>query len=174
MAGINFNPAGVTANLPSWDNSIKWNSPAGGGGFGGGVSPGSSFEPSPGFPSVGDSGFWKNQPTDENYYNKGKSFLDTFAKGLQSTGKDKYQQQATQGGFQTGGSDKSPGANVGQIGPDAFIYTPPTAYSPFTVQGVQGKKGIGGAIANIAGAALAPFTGGASIPIAGAVGGLFD
>jgi hypothetical protein len=105
--------------------------------------------------------------------NKGKSFLDKFAEGLQSTGKDKYQQQATQSGFQTGGGDKSSGANVGQIGSDAFIYTPPTAYSPFTVQGMQGKKGIGGAIANIAGAALAPFTGGASIPIAGAVGGLF-
>ena len=173
MAGINFNPAGVTANLPSWDNSIKWNSPAGSGGFGGGVSPGSSFEPSPGFPSTGDAGFWQNQPTDENYYNKGKSFLDKFAEGLQSTKKDKYQQQAAQGGFLTGGGDKSPGANVGQIGPDAFIYTPPTAYSPFTVQGVQGKKGIGGAITKIAGAALAPFTGGASIPIAGAASELF-
>ena len=170
MAGTDFKP--------SWGDSVKWNNPVGNSGFGGGVSPGASFEPPSGFPSSGDSGFWKNQPTDENYYNKGKfdpkNFLDSFAKGLQSTGKDKYQQQATQSGFQTGGGDKSPGANVGQIGPDAFIYTPPTAYSPFTVQGTQGKKGIGGAIANIAGAALAPFTGGASIPIAGAVGGLFD
>jgi hypothetical protein len=162
----------------AFESNIPWNfdnksAPSGGWGFGGGVTPGGSFEPSSGFPSMGDADFWKNQPTDPNYYNKGKSFLDAFAKGLQSTGQDKYQQQAQQGGFQTGGGDKSPGANVGQIGPDAFIYTPPTAYSPFTVAGTPGKKGIGGAIANIAGAALAPFTGGASIPIAGAVGGLF-
>ena len=144
MAGTNFNP--------SWGDSVKWNSPAGGGGFGGGVSPGSSFEPSQGFPSVGDSGFWQNQPTDPNYYNKGKNFLDAFTKGLGDLNKNKYQDQAGQGGFQTGGRGEASGANVGKIAPDISIYTPPTAYSPFTVQGVQGgKSGIGSAIGTIAG-----------------------
>jgi hypothetical protein len=173
MAGTNFNPAGVTANLPSWDDSIKWNSPAGGGGFGGGVSPGSSFEPSPRFPSTGDAGFWKNQPTDENYYNRGKSFLDKFAEGLQRTKKDKYQEQATQGGFQTGEQDGSLGGFSTKIGNDATLVYPPSPFKPFSVLGTPGKQGIGGAITKIAGAALAPFTGGASIPIAGAASELF-
>ena len=147
MAGTDFKP--------SWGDSVKWNNPVGDSGFGGGVSPGASFEPPSGFPSTGDSGFWKNQSTDENYYNKGKfdpkNFLDAFTKGL-GEGKNKYQDQAQQSGFQTGGKGDTSGGSVGKIAPDVSIYTPPTPYSPFTVQGVQGSNsGIGGAIGTIAG-----------------------
>lgn len=168
MAATTFNP--------SWSDSVKWDSPAGDKGFGGGVSPGSSFEPPSGFLNAGDSGFWKNQPTDPDYYNKGKfdpkNFLNAFAKGL-GEDKNKYQDQAQQGGFQTGGRGEAPGANIGKIAPDISIYTPPTPYAPFTVAGMPGKPGIGGTITRLAGAALAPFTGGASIPIANAASGLF-
>jgi hypothetical protein len=152
-------------------------------GSGGSSSPSGSG----GFPDYSDI-FKPNSPIQADTWktgfgvgeNKGKSFLDKFAEGLQSTGKDKYQQQATQSGFQTGGGDKSPGANVGQIGPDAFIYTPPTAYSPFTVQGVQGSKsGVGGALGTLAGigASFIPGLGPgikAALPsIGGTVGGMF-
>jgi hypothetical protein len=174
MAGTNFNSAGTTANLPSWNDSIKWNSPAGDAGFGGGVSPGSSFEPSPGFPSAGDAGFWKNQPTDENYYNKGKNFLDAFKNVKFGQDQSKYQDRAQQGGFQTGGKGDSLGGFSAQVAPNVTAFSPPAPYAPFTVAGMPGEKGKGGAIAQIAGLALAPFTGGASIPIAGAVGGLFS
>jgi hypothetical protein len=121
---------------------------------------------------------------------KGKSFLDAFVKGLQGTGQDKYQQQAQQGGFQTGGKGETPGANIGKIAPDLSIYTPPTPYSPFTVAGVQGKKGMGGALGGLAGTALgfalAPLTGGTSLALTAAegaalggglgsgIGGMFD
>ena len=176
MAGTNFNP--------SWGDSVKWNNPAGGSGFGGGVSPGASFEPPTGFPSTGDSGFWKNQSTDENYYNKSKvdpkNFLDAFTKGLDGLNKNKYQDQAQQGGMQTGGRGEAPGANVEKIAPDISIYTPPTPYSPFTVQGVQGgKSGVGGALGTLAGigASFIPGIGpgiAAALPgIGGSVGGMF-
>jgi hypothetical protein len=165
MAGTNFNP--------SWSDSIKWNSPAGGGGFGGGVSPGSSFEPSPGFPSTGDSGFWQNQPTDPNYYNKGKMFLDAFKNFKLDSNQDKYQRQA-QGGFQTGGESKPSGGNVEKIASDISIYTSPLSHAPFTRQGTPGSPGWGGALIGLAGAALAPFTGGASIPIAAAGSQLYN
>jgi hypothetical protein len=87
-----------------------------------------------------------------NPANRGKNFLDAFTKGLSGLNKNKYQDQAQQGGFQTGGRGEASGATVGKIAPDISIYTPPTAYSPFTVQGVQGgKSGIGSAIGTIAG-----------------------
>ena len=87
-----------------------------------------------------------------NPANRGKNFLDAFTKGLDGLNKNKYQDQAQQGGFQTGGRGEAPGANVGKIAPDISIYTPPTPYSPFTVAGVQGGgSGIGSAIGTIAG-----------------------
>jgi hypothetical protein len=170
MAGTNFNP--------SWSDSIKWNSPAGGGGFGGGVSPGSSFEPSPGFPSVGDSGFWQNQPTDPNYYNKGKNFLDAFTKGLGDSSKNKYQDQAQQGGFQTGGGKESSGGNIGKLAPDLSIYTPPTAHQPFREEGTPAKPGFGGILGQVVGTiggALIGGPAGASLggSLGGAIGGSF-
>jgi hypothetical protein len=175
MAGFNFNPAGVTANPPSWDNSIKWNSPAGGGGFGGGVSPGSSFEPSPGFPSTGDAGFWKNQPTDENYYRTGKfdpkNFLDGYMK-KQSNNQNKYQEQAQQGGFQTGEQDGSLGGFSTKIGNDATLVHPPSPFKPFSVAGTPGKSGAGGALGTLAGIG-ASFIPGLGPGIAAALPGAF-
>lgn len=149
-----------------------------GGGFGGGVTSGGSFEPPSGFPSMGDSSFWKNQPTDPNYYNKGKDFLDAFKNFKLDSNQSKYQQQAQQGGFQTGGKGESPGANIGKIAPDISMYTPPTPYSPFTVQGVQGKQGAGGAIGTLAGIAasfipgLGPGIAAAMPAIGGNIGGM--
>jgi hypothetical protein len=172
MASTNFNSAGATANLPSWGDSTKWNSPAGDAGFGGGVSPGSSFEPSPGFPSTGDSSFWKNQPTDENYYNKGKNFLDAFKNIKFGQDENKYQNQSQQGGFQTGGKGDTSGGSVGKIAPDVSIYTPPTPYAPFTVAGMPGEKGKGGLIGQIAGTALGFALGGpAGASLGGSLGG---
>ena len=167
MAGTTFNP--------SWSDSVKWESPAGDKGFGGGVSPGSSFEPPSGFPSAGDAGFWKNQPTDENYYNKGKfdpkNFLDAFAKGL-GEDKNKYQNQAQQSGSQSGGRGDTSGGSVGKIAPDVSIYTPPTPYAPFTVAGMPGEKGKGGVIGQIAGTALGFALGGpAGASLGGSLGG---
>ena len=165
MAATTFNP--------SWSDSVKWDSPAGDKGFGGGVSPGSSFEPPSGFPSAGDSGFWKNQPTDPDYYNKGKTFLDAFKNFKLNPNQDKYQQQAQQGGSQTGGKVDSLGGFSAQVAPNVTALFPPAAHPPFAVAGMPGKPGIGGTITRLAGAALAPFTGGASIPIANAASGLF-
>jgi len=122
--------------------------------------------------------------------NKAKDFLAAFTKGLDSFNKSKYQDQAQQGGFQTGGKGETPGANIGKIAPDLSIYTPPTPYSPFTVAGMQGKKGMGGALGGLAGTALglalAPLTGGTSLALTAAegaalggglgsgIGGMFD
>ena len=171
MAATTFNP--------SWSDSVKWESSTGGNGFGGGVSPGSSFEPPSGFPSAGDSEFWKNQPTDPDYYTgKGKNFLDTFVKALGDVDKDKYRNQAQQGGFQSGGGrgDSYQGANVGKLTDNLSIYTPPT-YSPFTIQGVQGSPGFGGTIGKIGGAvvgSLIPGVGpGLGSTIGGTIGGAF-
>jgi hypothetical protein len=164
MAGTNFNP--------SWGDSIKWNSPAGSGGFGGGVSPGSSFEPPSGFPSAGDSGFWKNQPTDPDYYNKGKTFLDAFKNFKLNSNQDKYQQQAQQGGFQTGEQDGSLGGFSTKIGSDATLVYPPSPFKPFSVVGTPGKQGVGGAIGQIAGTALGFALGGpAGAGLGGSLGG---
>ena len=160
MASTNFNSAGATANLPSWGDSTKWNSPAGDAGFGGGVSPGSSFEPSSGFPSAGDSGFWKNQPTDENYYNKGKNFLDAFKNIKFGQDENKYQNQSQQGGFQASSKGSQEGGPIGGKLTDnlSYLYTPS---QPIVRQeGVQGKKGLGGLIGQFAGAALGFAIGG--------------
>lgn len=113
-----------------------------------------------------------------NPANKGKNFLDAFVKGLEGFNKTKYQDQAQQGGFQTGGKGESPGANIGKIAPDISMYTPPTPYSPFTVQGVQGKQGAGGAIGTLAGIAasfipgLGPGIAAAMPAIGGNIGGM--
>lgn len=115
-----------------------------------------------------------------NPANKGKNFLDAFTKGLDSLNKNKYQDQAQQGGFQSGGKGDTSGGSVGKIAPDVSIYTPPTPYSPFTVQGVQGSNsGIGSAIGTIAGigASFIPGIGpgiAKALPaIGGSVGGMF-
>jgi hypothetical protein len=109
-----------------------------------------------------------------NPANKGKNFLDAFTKGLGDLNKNKYQDQAQQGGFQTGGKGDTSGASVGKIAPDVSIYTPPTPYAPFTVQGMQGKKGMGGALGGLAGTALgfalAPLTAGTSLALTAAEG----
>jgi hypothetical protein len=102
----------------------------------------------------------EDQPTDENYYNKGKNFLDAFKNIKFGQDENKYQNQAQQGGFQTGGGDKSSGSHVDKISSDVSIYTPPTQYQPFTVAGTPGKKGFGGVIGQFAGAALGFALGG--------------
>jgi hypothetical protein len=157
----------------AFESNIPWNfdnkaEPSGGWGFGGGISPGSSFEPPSGLPSTGDSDFWKNQPTDSDYYNKDKfdpkNFLSAFAKGL-GQDKDKYRQQAEQSGYQTGRQGATSENRVEKIAPDISLYT------PTVIPGSPGKKGFGGAIGKFAGAALgiglAPFTGGSSLALAG-------
>jgi hypothetical protein len=107
-----------------------------------------------------------------NPANRGKNFLNAFTKGLDSFNKSKYQDQAQQGGFQTGGKGESPGANIGKIAPDLSIYTPPTPYAPFTVAGTPGRGGIGGAIGQIAGTALGFALGGpAGAALGGTLGG---
>lgn len=115
-----------------------------------------------------------------NPANRGKNFLDAFTKGLDGLNKNKYQDQAQQGGIQTGGRGEASGANVGKIAPDISIYTPPTAYSPFTVQGVQGgKSGVGGALGTLAGIGasfipgLGPGIAAAMPAIGGSVGSFF-
>ena len=165
----------------AFESNIPWNfdnkaEPAGGWGFGGGVSPGSSFEPPSGFPGAGDSDFWKNQPTDSDYYNKDKfdpkNFLNAFAKGL-GQDKDKYRQQAEQSAYQTGKQSSTSGGNVDKIAPDISLYTPPP---PTIIPGSPGKKGFGGTIGRIAGAALglalAPVAGGGSLALAGLGSGI--
>jgi hypothetical protein len=113
-----------------------------------------------------------------NPANRGKNFLDAFTKGLDSLNKNKYQEQAQQGGFQTGGRGETFGGNVGKIGQDMSIYTPPMPYSPFTVAGVQGKSGIGGAVGTLAGigASFIPGLGpgiAAALPAIGGAAGSF-
>ena len=115
-----------------------------------------------------------------NPANRGKNFLDAFTKGLDGLNKNKYQDQAQQGGIQTGGRGEASGANVGKIAPDISIYTPPTPYSPFTVQGVQGgKSGVGGALGTLAGIGasfipgLGPGIAAAMPAIGGSVGSFF-
>ena len=164
MAGTTFNP--------SWSDSVKWENPAGGGGFGGGVSPGSSFEPPSGFPSAGDSGFWKNQPTDPDYYNKGKTFLDAFKNFKLNSNQDKYQQQAQQGGFQSSNKSAQDSGPIGGKLTDSlsYLYTP--GHPIVQSLGVQGKQGAGGAIGQIAGTALGFALGGpAGAGLGGSLGG---
>jgi hypothetical protein len=106
--------------------------------------------------------------------NKGKNFLADFAKSLGSLGNqnsNKYREQAEQSAYQTGKQSSTSSGNVDKIAPDISLYTPPP---PTIIPGSPGKKGIGGTLVRIAGAALAPFTGGASIPIAGAASELFS
>ena len=145
MAGTTFNP--------SWSDSVKWENPAGDKGFGGGVSSGSSFEPPSGFPSAGDSDFWKNQPTDPNYYNKGKIFLDAFKNFKFGSDQNKYQEQAQRGGFQTeGNKNNSSGGFAAQIFPNLSVVQQQSPYQPFTYTPPQGGgSGIGSAIGTIAG-----------------------
>ena len=150
-------------------------------GSGGSSSPSGSG----GFPDYSDI-FKPNSPIQADTWqtgfgvgeNKGKNFLDAFTKGLDSLNKNKYQEQAQQGGFQTGGRGEASGGNVGKIGQDMSIYTPPMPYSPFTVAGVQGKKGIGGAVGTLAGigASFIPGLGpgiAAALPAIGGAAGSF-
>jgi hypothetical protein len=114
-----------------------------------------------------------------NPANRGKNFLDTFVKTLGDMDKNKYRTQAQQGGIQSGGSGKSSASeNVGKLTDNLSVYTPPS-YSPFTVQGVQGSPGFGGAIGTLVGTAASFIPGigpgiAAALPaIGGSVGGMF-
>lgn len=66
-----------------------------------------------------------------------------------------------------GGSSSSSGMNNDLT----IVHSPGSSFSPFTVAGAPGKKGFGGAIGRVAGAALgialAPVTGGGSLALAG-------
>lgn len=162
----------MAGSYPSWSDSVNWKPPA---------------DISTQIPKSFDS-FWNPKGdsagvpwSDALKYkpsSSAKDFLDRFAEGLKGSGQSKYQDQAQQGGFQTGGRDGSPGANVGKIAPDISIYTPPTPYSPFTVQGVQGSPGFGGAIGSLVGTAasfipgLGPGIKAALPSIGGNIGGM--
>ena len=166
MAGTTFNP--------SWSDSVKWENPAGDKGFGGGVSPGSSFEPPSGFPSAGDSDFWKNQPTDPNYYNKGKNFLDAFKNFKFGSDQNKYQDQAQRGGFQNeGNKNNSSGGFAAQIFPNLSVVQQQAPYQPFTYTPPQGgDSGVGGLVGQFAGTALGFAVGGpAGAALGGSLGG---
>jgi hypothetical protein len=119
------------------------------------------------------------QASPANPANKGKNFLDAFTKGLGDLNKNKYQDQAGQGGIQTGGGKESSSGNIGKLASDLSIYTPSAPYQPFTVQGTPGKSGIGGALGTLAGigASFIPGIGpgiAAALPaIGGSVGGMF-
>jgi hypothetical protein len=149
-----------------------------GGGFGGGVTPGSSFDPPSGFPSAGDSGFWKNQPTDPDYYNKGKAFLDAFKNFKLEGDENKYQRQAQQGGgFQTSSKGSQEGGPNGGKIRDNLGYLSQPGHAPVFSPGVQGSPGFGGAIGQIGGAvagALIPGIGpGLGSTIGGSIGRAF-
>lgn len=103
---------------------------------------------------------WKIGFGAQDNQSKGKDFLDAFKNLKLDSNQNKYQQQAQQGGFQTGGGEKSSSPYVGEIAKDLHIVYPPTPYSPITVQGVQGKQGAGGLIGQFAGAALGFALGG--------------
>ena len=66
-----------------------------------------------------------------------------------------------------GGSSSSSGMNKDLT----VVHSPGASFSPFTIAGTPGKKGFGGAIGRVAGAALgialAPVTGGGSLALAG-------
>ena len=66
-----------------------------------------------------------------------------------------------------GGSSSSSGMNNDLT----IVHSPGPSFSPFTAAGTPGKKGFGGAIGRVAGAALgialAPITGGSSLALAG-------
>ena len=119
-----------------------------------------------------------------NPANRGKNFLDAFKNFKFGQDQNKYQDRAQQGGFQTGGKVDSLGGFSAQVAPNVTAFSPPAPYAPFTVAGMPGEKGKGGAIGSIAGAALglalAPVTGGGSLALAGlgsnlggTVGGMF-
>ena len=114
-----------------------------------------------------------------NPANKGKNFLDAFTKGLDSLNKNKYQDQAQQGGFQTGGKVDSLGGFSAQVAPNVTAFSPPAAYAPFTVAGTQGgKSGAGGAIGTLAGIAASFIPGigpgiAAALPAIGGSAGSF-
>jgi hypothetical protein len=150
--GSSGSPSGGTSGFPDYSGAFGPNSPIGA--------------------DTWQTGFGVNE-------NKGKNFLDAFTKGLGDLNKNKYQDQAGQGGIQTGGGKESSSGNIGKLASDLSIYTPSAPYQPFTVQGTPGKSGIGGALGTLVGigASFIPGIGpgiAAALPaIGGSIGGSF-
>jgi len=106
----------------------------------------------------------------ESLFDKAKS-KDKYL----SEAKDKAKEEERRNNYW--GSGFTPGG-AQRVTEDASVYTPPQI-APFTVQGAQGSPGFlggggGSALASIAGLALAPVTGGASLAFAPLVGKAAD
>ena len=99
-----------------------------------------------------------------------KLFSGAITEGLKSRTANT---DAAKSGFtdQKSSSHSGSSSSSGMNNDLTVVHSPGSSFSPFTVAGTPGKKGFGGAIGRVAGAALgialAPVTGGGSLALAG-------